>query len=119
MINENEILKLYGNFNSIREIKRKTGLSFNNIRNILIKNNVKIKSVSELLKDKILAHKKEIIDLYLSGKNLVEVGNITGISSKRISFLLKDLKILRHSKERIYDVNDDYFSNIDHEHKAY
>ena len=66
--------------------------------------------------------KEEIIALYLSGASAIKIAAICNCNYSNIYSLLSRLGINRRSNSinnRKYDVNHDYFNNIDTETKAY
>jgi hypothetical protein len=112
------ISKYVNDKKSSRTIAAETGISNTQIRRILAANDIEGKSIKT--NDDL---EKQIIDMYINGKSFEqiarELGNIDATTAGRI-IKRNNIEKRTHSESRQeYDINNNFFTNIDSEENAY
>lgn len=112
----NEIIELRKNGMQMKDIGKKFGLKTQTISSFLVRNNIRVRSVRTQETD------DKIIKMYTDGDSINNIAKKLHFSSGTISKILKENNIyMRTNSEakRIYNINEDYFHNIDTPNKAY
>lgn len=114
---ENEIIKLYNDGKNVSYISTITNYHNNIILNVLHRNNITIRYGSP----KLILSENEVINSYLDLKSIIKVSKIFKCSHSHINKILKkhDINIQPKGRNRIYNLDEDYFKNIDIPEKAY
>jgi len=120
------------NFNGIKDIIIKEYLDGKSIKNLSVEFDVAPDTLKKFLQrenvyeDRLRFNfngaENEIINSYISGESTITLGNKYGCSSFTISNLLNKFDIPRKTVSechRKYDINENYFDNIDTPEKAY
>lgn len=118
-ITEKEIIDLYVSGYSILKISKTFNISYKKIKNILLKNGIKIVGGRKnIIKD----NGTEIIDKYLNGESIRKLSKEYSLCIERIKdFLIKSGVFIENRSYRFVNkkLNENYFSKIDTEDKAY
>lgn len=112
---EQEIIKLYKKYNSVRKVSLELNLGRGSITQILTENNIFdcIKLPDEMIG-------KSICDMYVNQRVSIEkMAKIFKMSQTKISAILKYYGVKENNKLKSIKFDEDYFENIDTEHKAY
>ena len=116
-----EILNEYKNEQvSVMDVSKKYGLSYPRIRNILLKNNVAIRTRKSVIRAPIplkINRDSDIIKHFLeNGRIAKHTATVLGISQNTVIRVLKAANLYVSKR---YSYNENYFSNIDSHEKAY
>lgn len=106
------IIEMYKNGYSRRQIGEKYGASPSTIFNVLVKF-----GLTKSKPDRLEKYKDEMIDLYNNGYTLDQIGNIYNVSHTAISNRFDKWNIER--RHRTYTLDETYFDSIDTPDKAY
>ena len=103
-----EVAELYKGGSSTIIIADKLNITSETVRRILIKKGIKRRNTNGLNKDKIQVQNKIICDMYISGKKINNISEITDISKRAIFKRLNKLGIERNRKPhneigKVYD----------------
>lgn len=112
-----QMIQMYRDGLTQYQIAKEFGVSRSTIERIVQKSDV-IRKTYPLTEER----KKEICELYLSGKTIEEICEILHTSSNTISKAFKDnnVKVRQQTYlQRKYEINEDYFEDIDTPAKAY
>ena len=120
---DNEIVDMYENGISVREICLSLPCSKQTVYNVLNKYNVKLdythgKRNNGVSKEQIF----EMYKLYIQGKNTREIGEMYNLSGAHVSRLFhREFLELRdqHETSRKHQFNENFFDSIDTQEKAY
>lgn len=116
-----EIIQKYQNGRYIKYLAKDYGVAKNTIKKILVDNGIEIKRFirqSQFSKSEV----DHIYDLYLQGDTLDSLGEKYNVDPTEISFLFNKYNYQRRSyshARRKYNLNENYFDNIDTQNKAY
>lgn len=114
-----KIVDLYKENTPIIEIIKETGYCRQTIYDTLKLNGINInRQGSGSIKIKTSDY-PEIINLYQNGVTTTVIANKFGVNHDTIGRLLKILKIELRVTNRLYELNEDYFDNINSPEKAY
>lgn len=114
------ICKKYKSGINTPQIAKEYGVNPTTIRNILIKNNVVLRS-SQTSNRKMKFHTEEIFKLYKKGLSSVEIAKKFNVNNSTILRELRKsgVKIRKGKDYRVYSCNLDFFENLNTEEKAY
>lgn len=115
----NEVINLYQNTNmSLIDIAKEIGYKSKDVvYKILKENNIeKRRSVKHKIS---IENEDEIIKMYLSGLSSREIGKKYNVGGGVIDRILNKCNIVKRKNNKIYLLDETYFSNIDTPNKAY
>lgn len=111
-----KIIELRKNGMQIKEIGEKFGLKTQTVSSFLRRNNVRIRGIRNEVND------KKIIQMYSDGISMHKIGEIMHFAETTVREILVEnnvhIKNMSEAK-RIYNINENYFNNIDTPNKAY
>lgn len=111
---EQEIISMYIDNQSVEKICNKFSISFGKLYRILDKHSISKDKRSRIIRKKKIDYGK-ISELYNNGDEINDMSKKLGIS---VATIYNAVDANRGYKRK-FDLNEDYFSNIDNESKAY